>query len=211
VKTTFTRWLPAITETSFVRKTALGVVGLAFVGGAVAGPAAHAFAADASPAPAMTTVAQVSTDKPGMDKLVPHGTQGAQSSITIGQAETDNAKVIVATAKSLGMGERGAVIAVATSMQESKLQNLGSLGDANDHDSLGLFQQRPSSGWGTPEQITDPTYASTSFLNALKQVPGWQDMPLADAAQAVQVSAFPDAYAQWEDQAAHIVQDVWNN
>ena len=189
---------------------------MAFVGGAVAGPASHAFAAEAVPAPVMTTVAQVSKDKPadakpGMDKLVPHGTQGAQSHISLGKEETDNAKAIVDTAKKLGMGERGAVIAVATSMQESKLQNLGSLGDLNDHDSLGLFQQRPSSGWGTPEQITDPTYASTSFLNALKQVPGWQDMPLADAAQAVQVSAFPDAYAQWEDQAAHIVQDVWNN
>jgi hypothetical protein len=186
-------------------------VGLAFVGGAVAGPASHAFAPEASPAPAMTTVAQVSTDKPGMDRLVPHGTQGAQSSISLGKEETDNAKAIVDTAKKLGMGERGAVIAVATSMQESKLQNLGHLGDLNDHDSLGLFQQRPSSGWGTSEQITDPTYASTSFLNSLKQVDGWQDMPLSDAAQAVQVSAFPAAYAQWEDQAAHIVQDVWAN
>ena len=158
----------------------------------------------------MTTVADVSSDKPSMDKLVPHGTQGAQSSITIGQDETNNAKVIVDTAKSLGMGERGAVIAVATSMQESKLQNLGDLGGSNDHDSLGLFQQRPSSGWGTPDQIMDPTYASTAFLNALKQVDGWQDMPLSQAAQTVQGSAFPDAYAQWEDQAAHIVQDVWN-
>ena len=55
----------------------------------------------------------------------------------------------------------------------------------------------------------DPTYASTAFLNALKQVDGWQDMPLSQAAQTVQGSAFPDAYAQWEDQAAHIVQDVW--
>ena len=157
----------------------------------------------------MTTVADVSSDKPSMDKLIPHGTQGDQSSITIGQEETDNAKAIVDTAKNLGMGERGAVIAVATSMQESKLQNLGHLGDMNDHDSLGLFQQRPRSGWGTPEQITDPTYASTSFLNALKQVDGWQDMPLTDAAQKVQVSAFPDAYAQWESQAAQIVQNVW--
>jgi hypothetical protein len=211
VKTTFTRWLPAIVETSFVRKTVLGVAGLAFVGGAVAGPASQAFAAPAAPAPAMTTVAQVSTDKPGMDKLVPHGTQGDQSNISIGQQETDNAKAIVATAKSMGMGERGAVIAVATSMQESKLQNLGNLGAANDADSLGLFQQRPSSGWGTPEQIMDPVYATTAFLNSLKQVDGWQDMPLSQAAQTVQGSAFPDAYAQWEDQAAHIVQDVWNN
>ncbi|MGW4467709.1 hypothetical protein [Micromonospora sp. NPDC004704] len=199
-----------MTETSFVRKTALGVASLAFVGGAVAGPVGHAFASPAEhTAPAMTTVAQVTADKPGMDKLIPHGTQGAQSSIDLSKEQTDNAKAIVETAKKLGMGERGAVIAVATSMQESKLENLGHLGDMNDHDSLGLFQQRPSSGWGTPEQITDPTYASTMFLKGLKQVDGWQDMPLTDAAQKVQVSAFPDAYAQWENQAAHIVQDVW--
>ncbi|RKR86707.1 hypothetical protein BDK92_0970 [Micromonospora pisi] len=206
MKTTFT----AVTEASFVRKTALGVAGLAFVGGAVAGPASHAFAAPAvHAAPAMTTVAAVTTAKPGMDKLVPHGTQGAQSEISLSKDQLANAKAITGTAKKLGMGERGAVIAVATSMQESKLENLGHLGDMNDHDSLGLFQQRPSSGWGTPEQITDPTYAATAFLSNLKQVDGWQDLPLTVAAQKVQVSAFPDAYAQWENQAAHIVQDVW--
>ncbi|MFK3979847.1 hypothetical protein ACI2K4_05630 [Micromonospora sp. NPDC050397] len=206
-----TRWLPAVAETSFVRRTALGVAGLAFVGGAVAGPASHAFASPAEQtASAMTTVAVVSADsKPAMDKLSPHGTQGAQSHITLSKDQLANAKAITDTAKKLGMGERGAVIAVATSMQESKLENLGHLGDMNDHDSLGLFQQRPSSGWGSPEQITDPVYASTAFLKGLKQVDGWQDMPLTDAAQKVQVSAFPDAYAQWEDQAAHIVQDVW--
>ncbi|MFK3983632.1 hypothetical protein ACI2K4_25035 [Micromonospora sp. NPDC050397] len=206
-----TRWLPAVAETSFVRRTALGVAGLAFVGGAVAGPASHAFASPAEQtAPAMTTVAAVSADsKPAMGKLVPHGTQGAQSHITLSKDQLANAKAITDTARKLGMGERGAVIAVATSMQESKLENLGHLGDMNDHDSLGLFQQRPSSGWGSPEQITDPVYASTAFLKGLKQVDGWQDMPLTDAAQKVQVSAFPDAYAQWEDQAAHIVQDVW--
>ncbi|MFI6762342.1 hypothetical protein ACIBF5_24725 [Micromonospora sp. NPDC050417] len=206
MKTTFT----AVTKTSFVRKTALGVASLAFIGGAVAGPASHAFAAPAGhTAPAMTTVAQETAAKPGMDKLVPHGTQGAQSQISLSKEQLDNAKAITDTAKKLGMGERGAVIAVATSMQESKLENLGHLGDMNDHDSLGLFQQRPSSGWGTPAQITDPTYAATAFLSNLKQVDGWQDLPLTVAAQKVQVSAFPDAYAQWENQAAHIVQDVW--
>jgi hypothetical protein len=218
---TFTRFLPSITDRSFVRKSALGVAGLAFVGGAVAGPATHAFATPATPATqavAMSTVAQVSTDKskpadakPGMDKLIPHGTQGTQSHISVGKDELANVQAITDTAKKLGLGERGAVIAVATSMQESKLQNLGHLGDMNDHDSLGLFQQRPSSGWGSPEQITDPAYASTAFLDGLKQVDGWKDMPLTDAAQKVQVSAFPDAYAQWEDQAAHLVQDAWTS
>jgi hypothetical protein len=214
---TFTRLLPTITDSAFVRKSALGVAGLAFVGGAVAGPATHAFAAPATPATqavAVSTIAEKgkpAESKPGMDKLIPHGTQGAQSQISVGKDELANVKAITDTAKKLGLGERGAVIAVATSMQESKLQNLGHLGDMNDHDSLGLFQQRPSSGWGTPEQITDPTHASTAFLNGLKQIDGWRDMPLTDAAQKVQVSAFPDAYAQWEDQAAHLVQDAWTS
>jgi hypothetical protein len=103
------------------------------------------------------------------------------------------------------------VIAVATSLQESKLNNFGDLGDLNDHDSLGLFQQRPSSGWGAPDQLTNPDYATRAFLNALTQVPGWQTMPLTDAAQTVQVSAFGGAYAQWEQEAADIVRDNYNN
>ncbi|MFC0031740.1 hypothetical protein ACFFMM_19650, partial [Micromonospora chaiyaphumensis] len=107
--------------------------------------------------------------------------------------------------------ERAAVISIATSLQESKLENLGHLGDKNDHDSLGLFQQRPSSGWGTPEQITDPEYSTLAFLKGLKQVDGWQDMPLTEAAQTVQVSAYPDAYAQWEQQATDIVAHNWNS
>lgn len=101
------------------------------------------------------------------------------------------------------------MIGVATSLQESKLYNLGHLGAYNDYDSQGLFQQRPSSGWGTPEQITDPGYASRAFFDALKNVPGWEDLPLTTAAQTVQVSAYPYAYAQWEQQAADIVQQHW--
>ena len=103
------------------------------------------------------------------------------------------------------------MIAVATSLQESKLHNLGDLGDTNDHDSLGLFQQRPSTGWGTPEQITNPDYATKSFLRGLVQVGGWQSMALTDAAQTVQVSAFGQAYAQWEHLAADIVRDNYNS
>ncbi|MBO4209789.1 hypothetical protein GSF22_27920 [Micromonospora echinofusca] len=120
-----------------------------------------------------------------------------------------NAKAIVEATKKAGMDERAAVVAIATALQESKLENLGHLGDRNDHDSQGLFQQRPSSGWGTVEQITDPAYSTTAFLKGLKQVDGWQDMPLTYAAQAVQVSAFPEAYAQWETQAADLVAELW--
>jgi hypothetical protein len=194
---------------TILRKSILGIAGLAFAGGITAGPAIAAQAAPATVKPAAAVAVQA--NKPSMDKLIPHGVQGAQSSITLNADQTTNAKAIIAATKKAGLDERAAVIAVATSLQESKLQNLGSLGAANDHDSLGLFQQRPSSGWGTPQQILDPQYSTTAFLNGLKQISGWHDMPLSAAAQAVQVSAYPDAYAQWETQAAGIVADNWNN
>ncbi|TYC07293.1 hypothetical protein FXF52_41345, partial [Micromonospora sp. MP36] len=104
-------------------------------------------------------VAAVQADKPDMGKLIPHGVQGAQSRIALNDEQVANVKAIIAATKKAGLPERAAVISIATSLQESKLENLGHLGDANDHDSLGLFQQRPSSGWGTPEQITNPEYA----------------------------------------------------
>ncbi|HEX7743723.1 MAG TPA: hypothetical protein VF462_00450 [Micromonosporaceae bacterium] len=192
---------------TILRKSILAVAGLTFAGGVVAGPATSALAADAKPAAA----AVVQADKPGKDKLMPHGVQGDQSRIDLNNEQKANAKAIIAATKKAGLDERAAVIAVATSLQESKLQNLGHLGDANDHDSLGLFQQRPSSGWGTPDQITNPEQSTTAFLNGLKGVDGWHDMPLTEAAQKVQVSAYPDAYAQWEQQAADIVADNWNS
>ena len=193
---------------TILRKSILAIAGVTFAGGVVAGPATTALAA---PAQAKPTAAVVLADKPGKDKLIPHGTQGAQSRIDLGDEQKANAKAIVAATKKAGMDERAAVISVGTSLQESKLANLGHLGDANDHDSLGLFQQRPSSGWGSPEQITNPEYSTTAFLKGLKQVDGWHDMALTDAAQKVQVSAYPDAYAQWESQAADIVADTWNS
>jgi hypothetical protein len=97
---------------------------------------------------------------------------------------------------------------VATSLQESNLHNIGHLGAQNDHDSLGLFQQRPTSGWGTAEQIADPHYATTKFLQHLTQIDGWQNMPLTKAAQKVQVSAYPDHYAKHEAQAGDIIHAV---
>ncbi|SCG73976.1 hypothetical protein [Micromonospora inositola] len=194
---------------TIMRKSVLGIAGLAFTGGVFAGPvAAHA---DATPVAGKPVAVQA--DKPGVDKgkLIPHGVQGAQSKITLNGEQTGNAKAIIAATKKAGLPKRAAVISIATSLQESKLENLGHLGDANDHDSLGLFQQRPSSGWGTPKQITDPEYATLAFEKGLKQVDGWQDMPLTEAAQTVQVSAYPDAYAQWEQQAADIVAANWNS
>ncbi|MET8234918.1 hypothetical protein ABZS77_30040, partial [Micromonospora sp. NPDC005298] len=122
---------------TMLRKSVLGIAGLAFTGGIFAGPvAAHADARPVEAKPAAVSV------------------QGAQSKIDLNDEQTANAKAIIAATKKAGLPERAAVISIATSLQESKLENLGHLGDANDHDSLGLFQQRPTSGWGTPEQIT---------------------------------------------------------
>ncbi|MFC0005621.1 hypothetical protein [Micromonospora siamensis] len=194
---------------TMLTKSVLGIAGLAFAGGMAAGPLNHA---DTTPTTAaLTPVAVVQADKPDAGKLIPHGVQGTQSHIDLNDEQTANVKAIIAATKKAGLPERAAVVSIATSLQESKLENLGHLGDRNDHDSLGLFQQRPSSGWGTPEQIIDPEYSTLAFLKGLKQVDGWQDMPLTDAAQTVQVSAYPDAYAQWEQQAADLVAQHWNN
>ncbi len=145
---------------------------------------------------------------PAQDQLTPVGTSGPQTWMPITPARWDNAKTIVHEAIKKHMGLRAAVIAVATSMQESTLLNL----NYGDSDSLGLFQQRPSCGWGTPGQIEHPAYAAGAFLGALHDYqasnPGWAHQPLWAAAQGVQGSAFPSAYAKWESQAAHLVASV---
>jgi LysM repeat protein len=119
-----------------------------------------------------------------------------------------NAAIIVSVGKQLGVSDYGLVISLATAMQESTLRNL----NWGDRDSLGLFQQRPSTGWGTPAQVTDPVYASRLFFGGpsnpnkgntrgLLDIPGWQSMTVTQAAQAVQISGHPDAYAKWEASA----------
>ncbi len=121
------------------------------------------------------------------------------------ESQLRNAATIINVGAQLKVPPKGWVIAIATAMQESSLTNLGNLGARNDHDSLGLFQQRPSQGWGTPKQVQDPVYASRKFYQKLVKVRGWERMPLTDAAQEVQRSAFPDAYAKHEPDAAEIV------
>jgi hypothetical protein len=95
------------------------------------------------------------------------------------------------------MPDHAVTIALAASLQEAKLHNLSH----GDLDSLGLFQQRPSQGWGTPAQILSPGYAAAAFYRHLTLVSGWQTLSVNDAAQQVQRSAAPDAYAQWEQEA----------
>ncbi len=108
--------------------------------------------------------------------------------------QTANAALISAVAVDRSLPPRAASIALATAYQESKLENI----DHGDRDSLGLFQQRPSQDWGAPEQIMDPVYAANAFYDVLVTIDGYQTMPLNDAAQRVQRSGFPEAYADHE-------------
>lgn len=115
-----------------------------------------------------------------------------------------NAVIIVAVGRQMQVPERGQWIALATAMQESGLRNIY----YGDRDSLGLFQQRPSQGWGSPAQVTDPVYSATQFYSRLLAVPRWTEMPLWQAAQTVQRSAFPTAYSKWERFAAWMLAEV---
>ena len=119
-----------------------------------------------------------------------------------------NARIIIQVGREMGIPNYGIVIALATAAQESTLRNL----NYGDRDSVGLFQQRPSSGWGSPQQILDPRFATRAFFGGpnsptpgntrgLLDIAGWQNKSVAAAAQAVQISAFPDAYAKWEASA----------
>jgi hypothetical protein len=149
---------------------------------------------------------------PGATPAVPAAACVASSTPhTWDSAQRENATTIVQVGVVLAVPKRGQVVALATAMQESQLYNLGDLGAKNDHDSLGLFQQRPSMGWGTAAQVTDPVFAATAFYLALMRVPGWESMAVTVAAQRVQRSAFPNAYAQWETVATSLVQEVLCN
>src|SRR5690349_7364179 len=111
--------------------------------------------------------------------------------------QAGNAAIIAAVAVKRGVPPRAATIGIATAMQESKLVNL----PGGDRDSIGLFQQRPSQGWGTPAQVRDPVYATNAFYDVLVKVEGYQNLPITAAAQKVQRSAFPSAYADHEPEA----------
>jgi hypothetical protein len=189
-----------------------------FTGGAfalagIAGAPAAALAADTGPVtdPAATAVVEQVTapqtsSAPSAQELHPLPITAEQKRFTPDAEQLANAKAIIDTAKEMGLPPRAWTIAIATSLQESNLHNIGHLGASNDHDSLGLFQQRPSTGgWGTAEQIQDPHHASTKFLQRLVTIDGWDQMPLTKAAQKVQVSAYPEHYAKHEAQAGDII------
>ena len=132
------------------------------------------------------------------------GGQVRTTAADLDAAQRQNAATIIGVARGMGAPPRAWLIALATAMQESTLNNI----NYGDRDSLGLFQQRPSQGWGTPAQVTDPVYATTIFIERLLEVPGWDSLPVTVAAQTVQRSAFPDAYAKWEGLATELVQQL---
>lgn len=123
-----------------------------------------------------------------------------------------NAQIIVEEGVKAGVGIKGVTIALATAFQESGLRNL----NYGDRDSLGLFQQRPVSGWGTPKEIRDPVLSARAFYGVAKHtnnpgltdVEGWQDMQVTVAAQRVQASGYPTAYAKWTEASKKLAQQM---
>lgn len=133
------------------------------------------------------------------DRVLPSG----QCTVTLGDRtdtktaeQANNIGIVVAGSIRHGLPARAATIAVATAIQESSLRNI----DYGDRDSVGLFQQRPSQGWGSVEEIMDPYYSTDRFYDALERIPDWGALEITVAAQAVQRSAFPDAYADHEEE-----------
>ncbi|MFI5911367.1 hypothetical protein [Dactylosporangium sp. NPDC051541] len=132
------------------------------------------------------------------------------------QTQMNNAAAIVKQGRAQGIPEKGLVVAVATAMQESDLYNVASPavpsslklphdGVSADHDSVGLFQQRASQGWGSVPELMDPAHSAMLFYSALSEVSGWQGMSVTGAAQAVQRSAYPGAYQKHADRAEAVV------
>jgi hypothetical protein len=130
--------------------------------------------------------------------LGPSCTVKADGEVTLDPTQMANAATVAAVGIRKKLPEQAVVVALAAALQESKLENL----DSGDRDSVGLFQQRPSQGWGTVEQIQDPRYAAGKFYDALRKVKGWETMKVTDAAQRVQRSAHPAAYEKWADESA---------
>lgn len=152
-------------------------------------------------ATAVVLVAGVVALKAGRTHKAPAGppcwgtADNVNYALDLEQAST--ATTIAAIGKRMGLANHAVTIALAAALQESGLHNL----NHGDRDSLGLFQQRPSQGWGTAAQIMNPRHATTAFYGRLTRVPGWQDLSVTEAAQRVQRSAAPDAYAEWEAEA----------
>jgi hypothetical protein len=174
----------------------------------------------ASSPPSTGSAAPAASPSPGLSdtpSTLPQAATSTQQPVGgLTKAQMNYAAIIVRVGRQLQLPQRAYIVAIATALQESRLLNLANWavpqslnlthdGVGGDHDSVGLFQQRPSSGWGTVAELMDPATSARKFYRVLAQVAGWQNMSVAAAAQAVQVSAFPDAYAQQEAIAALVV------
>jgi hypothetical protein len=127
--------------------------------------------------------------------------------VTLDPEQAGNAALIAALSVRRGMPAHAATIALAAAYQESKLYNL----QYGDRDSLGLFQQRPSQGWGTRAQILDPPHAINAFYDALDRIGSYESMPVTVAAQKVQRSGYPSAYADHEPDARVLASALTGN
>lgn len=161
------------------------------------------------------------------DLSIPKGTGSDTTTVTLEERQLEVAANIINVGRAAGAGDNGATIAIMVALQESTLQNLANAnasgstnypndGIGSDHDSVNAFQQRPSQGWGSVDELMNERYAAAAFFGGptgpnkgsprgLLDISNWQTMDKAEAAQAVQVSAFPDAYAKWEDGATKIL------
>ena len=148
-------------------------------------------------------------DYQGSEVVTPDG-------VRFSKPQLSNALSIIQAGNEAGVGAQGQKIALMTALQESTLRNLanpgvaGSMdlaheGTGSDHDSVGLFQQRPSMGWGTVQEIMTPSKSASVFYSRLKDVQGWESMPPGRAAQSVQRSATPTAYDKWEPTAGALM------
>jgi hypothetical protein len=131
-------------------------------------------------------------------------TPGNYGGVNLSQEQLNNVEIINNVGRSMGASDRDVEIAIMTAMQESNLKNVR----YGDRDSLGLFQQRPSQGWGTQEQVLNPEYSSRKFYEHLLAIPNRDQLSLTQAAQKVQRSAFPNAYAKWERMAAALIPNL---
>lgn len=129
--------------------------------------------------------------------------QAQRDAARLGDEQRRIVSLIISIGKERGLSPRAWQVAIQAGMTESGLRNL----HYGDRDSLGIFQMRPSMGWGTVEQVTDPPYQVNKFYDVLESIPGWETMRPGDAAQAVERSAFPDRYHRWEPMAVHLVEE----
>jgi hypothetical protein len=138
----------------------------------------------------------------------------------LNQAQMDNAVTIVEVGKRMNLPKRASLVAIVTALQETRLRNLANSrvpssltgaheGVGSNFDSVGLFQQRPSQGWGTAAELMDPAIAAGRFYARLAKVSGWEKLSVGAAAQAVQRSAFPSAYDKHQPQAQKIVDAIF--